>query len=129
MHQLSKRINLTGTWVYGTGGAYTIPVGRFGLQGPPGDDISIVPVYLDRNQFRLAPYHRMDIGVVYKLQPRFGESDLTFSVYNAYNRRNPYFVYFDEIKDEETNETLQYKAKQVSLFPVIPSVTYNFKFW
>lgn len=128
IHQLTDRINLTGTWVYGSGSAYTIPVGRFGLQGQPGDGQSIVPVYLDRNQFRLAPYHRLDVGVVYKLRPRHGESDLTFSVYNAYNRRNPYFVYFDQVKNEETNLTLEYKAKQVSLFPVIPSVTYNFKF-
>ncbi|MDQ4141168.1 MAG: TonB-dependent receptor, partial [Bacteroidota bacterium] len=106
----------------------SLPVGRFGLQGPPGEDVSVVPVYLGRNQFRLAAYHRMDLGVVYKLRPRRGESDLTFNVYNAYNRRNPYFVYFDEVKNEETDVTLEYKAKQVSLFPVIPSVTYNFKF-
>ncbi|PSR53608.1 TonB-dependent receptor [Adhaeribacter arboris] len=128
MHQLAKRWQVTGTWVYGTGNAYSIPVGRFGLQGPPGEDVSVVPVYLDRNQFRLASYHRMDLGAVYKLRPRRGESDLTFSVYNAYNRRNPYFVYFDEVKNAETDQTQEYKAKQVSLFPVIPSVTYNFKF-
>ncbi|QMU27797.1 TonB-dependent receptor [Adhaeribacter radiodurans] len=128
MHQLAKRWQITGTWVYGTGSAYSLPVGRFGLQGPPGEDISVVPVYLGRNQFRLAAYHRMDLGLVYKLRPRRGESDLTFSVYNAYNRRNPYFVYFDEIKIAETDIPQAYKAKQVSLFPVIPSVTYNFKF-
>ncbi|RDC62113.1 TonB-dependent receptor [Adhaeribacter pallidiroseus] len=128
LHQLNKRWHLTGTWVYGTGVAYSLPVGRFGLQGQPGDDISIVPVYLNRNAFRQAPYHRLDVGAVYKLRPRRGESDLTFSVYNAYNRRNPYFVYFDEEKDKQTDLPLSFKAKQVSLFPVIPSVTYNFKF-
>lgn len=128
LHQLSDRVHLTATWVYGTGSAFTIPVGRFGLQGQYGDSESVVPVYLNRNQFRLAAYHRLDGGLVYKLRPRRGEADLTLSVYNSYNRRNPYFVYFDQIKDETTDLTLEYKAKQVSLFPIIPSVTYNFKF-
>jgi hypothetical protein len=128
LHQLKPRLHFTATWVYGTGNAFSIPVGRFGLQGQYGDSESVIPIYLNRNQFRLAPYHRLDLGLVYKLRPRHGESDLTFSVYNAYNRRNPYFVYFDQVKDEATDITLEYKAKQVSLFPVIPSVTYNFKF-
>ena len=66
--------------------------------------------------------------MVYKLQPKRGESDLTFSIYNVYNRRNPYFIYIDAIRNGDETKVLGFRAKQVSLFPVIPSVTYNFKF-
>ena len=131
LHQLTERLNLTGSFVYTTGNATTLPAGRFGVQDVFGGDISVAPIYPDRNSFRLAPYHRLDLGLVWKLKPNrwFGESDLTFSVYNAYNRRNPYFVFFDQVRagGEDTPVT-SYRARQVSLFPTIPAVTYNFKF-
>ncbi|AMM50023.1 TonB-dependent receptor [Rufibacter sp. DG15C] len=128
IHELNKRISATATFVYGTGNAYSLPVQRFVFQDVNGEDYTVIPVYTERNSFRLAAYHRLDLGVVYKLRPKRGTSDLTFSVYNAYNRRNPYFVYFETIKDEETEQITGFVAKQVSLFPVIPSITYNFKF-
>ena len=128
LHQLSKRINLTGAFTYGTGNAYSLPVARFAFQDVKGQQSSVVPIYSERNGFRLAPNHRLDLGLVLKLNPKRGSSDLTFSVYNAYNRRNPYFVYFDQVEDEETGKTLKFQARQVSLFPTIPSITYNFKF-
>jgi hypothetical protein len=60
---------------------------------------------------------------------RFGtERDLTFSIYNAYDRRNAYFVYFETTRDPRTDVINGFQAQQVSLFPVIPSVTYNFHF-
>ncbi|MBB4600843.1 hypothetical protein HNQ93_001796 [Hymenobacter luteus] len=130
LHQLNQRINLTGSFVFTSGAATTLPLGRFAFQDVVGAEPSAVPIYPERNTYRLAPYNRLDLGLVYKLKPirTGGESDLTFSVYNAYNRRNPYFVYFDQVKDEATDQVLNYRARQVSLFPVIPSVTYNFKF-
>ncbi|AKQ46048.1 TonB-dependent receptor [Rufibacter radiotolerans] len=128
IHEWSKRISATATFVYGTGNAYSLPVQRFVYQDVPGEDYTIIPVYPDRNSFRLADYHRLDLGVVYKLRPKRGSSDLTFSVYNVYNRRNPYFVYFETLKDDESEQITGFVAKQVSLFPVIPSITYNFKF-
>ena len=128
LHRLNKRLHLTGAFVYGTGNAYSLPVARFAFQDVEGKKATVVPVYSDRNSFRLAPFHRLDLGVVFKLKPKHGEADLTFNVYNTYNRRNPYCVYFEQVKDEEEDETLAFRAKQVSLFPVIPSVTYNFKF-
>ncbi|WP_018478942.1 TonB-dependent receptor [Pontibacter roseus] len=127
LHKLSERINLTGAFVYGTGNAYSLPVARFAFQDVNGKNATVVPVYSDRNSFRLAAFHRLDLGLVLKLKPRNGEADLTFNAYNAYNRRNPYFVYFEQVKDE-SGETTRFQAKQVSLFPVVPSVTYNFKF-
>ncbi|OWP62430.1 TonB-dependent receptor [Hymenobacter amundsenii] len=130
IHNLSDRLKLSGSFVFSSGQATTLPLGRFGFQDVFGADAAAVPVYPQRNTYRLAPYNRFDLGVVWQMKPTrwIPESDLTFSIYNAYNRRNPYFVYFDQVKDEQTEQVTGYRARQVSLFPVIPSVTYNFKF-
>lgn len=128
MQELSKRWSVTAAWVYGTGQAISLPVGRFAVQDAvAGVDPEIIPVYLERNGFRMPAYHRMDLGVVWKLFPRRGESDLAFSIYNVYNRRNAYFIYYDTIKDRNGTPT-RFVPKQVSLFPIIPSATWNFKF-
>ncbi|MDO1447042.1 TonB-dependent receptor [Rhodocytophaga aerolata] len=128
IHELSRRLSITTTWVYGTGNAISLPVGRFLVQDINGSNFTVVPEYLQRNSFRMAPYHRLDVGLVWRFFPKWGESDLTLSVYNAYNRKNPYFIYFEEVRDRQTDIITGFKAKQVSLFPVIPSITYNFKF-
>ncbi|SET70491.1 TonB-dependent receptor [Hymenobacter actinosclerus] len=130
IHNLSERVKLSGSFVFSSGQATTLPLGRFGFQDVYGSEASAVPIYPQRNTYRLAPYNRLDLGVVWQMKPTrwFPESDLTFSMYNAYNRRNPYFVYFDQVKDEQTEQVTSFRARQVSLFPVIPSVTYNFKF-
>jgi hypothetical protein len=130
LHQLSPRVSLTASFVYTSGAPTTLPAGLFGLQNVAGAGVLPVPVYPDRNSYRLIPYHRLDLGLVWKLKPvRFGtERDLTFSIYNAYDRRNAYFVYFETTRDATTDNINGFQAQQVSLFPVIPSVTYNFKF-
>ncbi|GAA4374187.1 TonB-dependent receptor [Hymenobacter koreensis] len=130
MHQLTDRVSLTGSFVFTSGNPTTLPAARIAVQDVAGTDLEIVPVYPDRNSYRLPSYHRLDLGVVYKLRPRpwARESDLTLSVYNAYSRRNPYFIFFDEVKNEDTDQVLSYRARLVSLFPIIPSITYNFKF-
>jgi hypothetical protein len=129
LHQLSTRVSLTGSFIYTSGAPTTLPAGRFPLQNVPGGDLVLAPIYPDRNTYRLIPYHRLDLGLVWKLKPvRFGtERDLTFSIYNAYDRRNAYFIYFEPLRDQNDQIT-SLKAQQVSLFPIIPSVTYNFKF-
>jgi hypothetical protein len=126
MHKLNSRFSFSGTFVYGTGQAVSLPVGRFYLQDVDGVKPSTVPIYTERNGFRLPAYHRMDIGIVYHFKPKWGEADLTLSIYNVYNRRNTYFIYFEEIKDEN-DIPVKYVAKQVSLFPIIPTLTFNFK--
>jgi hypothetical protein len=131
LHQLNARINLTGSFIFASGSLTTLPLGRFGLQDIPGGRTGIdprpVPIYPARNSYRLIPYHRLDLGVVYKIGSRRNQ-DLTLSIYNAYNRRNAYFVFFDTVRDKATDRTTGFRAQQVSLFPVIPSLTYNFKF-
>jgi hypothetical protein len=130
MHELNPRITFTASFVYTSGAPTTLPFGRFALQDIYQGGIQAVPVYPDRNSYRMIPYHRLDLGMVYKLSPSRigGQRDLTFSIYNAYNRRNAYFIYFEQTRDKSTDKVTGYRAQQVSLFPFIPSVTYNFKF-
>jgi hypothetical protein len=130
MHELNPRITFTASFVYTSGAPTTLPFGRFALQDIYQGGIQAVPVYPDRNSYRMIPYHRLDLGMVYKLSPSRigGQRDLTFSIYNAYNRRNAYFIYFEQTRDKATDKVTGYRAQQVSLFPFIPSVTYNFKF-
>ena len=131
LHQLNARLSLTASFIYTSGNLTTLPLGRFGVQDIPGSSVGIdprpVPIYPDRNSYRLIPYHRLDLGAVYKIGTRRNQ-DLTLSIYNAYNRRNAYFVFFDTVKDKASGRTTGFAAKQVSLFPVIPSLTYNFRF-
>jgi outer membrane receptor protein involved in Fe transport len=135
MYKLNGRWSFTGTYVYTSGYTAWLPSGRFAFQDVTGAaPLFTVPVYGERNTFRYPYYARMDLGVMCRFFPRWGESDLTLSVYNATNRRNPYFLYLDV----ETREVTQggvtqeipvgAKGKQVSLFPVLPSITWNFKF-
>lgn len=135
MYKLSDRLNVSATWVYGTGNAISLPETRYffqdiiGTQDPQGL-FTVVPMVRERNSFRMEASHRLDIGLVLKMKPKWGEADWTFSVYNGYNRKNPFFIYFETVTEnlDGTGRILGFKAKQVSLFPLIPSVTYNFRF-
>lgn len=109
-------------WVYATGNATTLPVARYLIDG------RLQVIYGSRNSFRMADYHRADISVTYtpKTDKKW-KSSWNFSVYNVYNRYNPYFIYFSsDVKLEELS--IITKAKQVSLFSILPSITYNFSF-
>jgi hypothetical protein len=75
-------------------------------------------------------YHRLDLSATYTPIPkrkRKVESFWVFSIYNVYSRLNPYFIYFDQ-SGSANNGTLQVEARQVSLFPILPAVTWNFRF-
>lgn len=122
IYELSERLTLSSTFVFATGNTATLPVKRYFFEG------NIVNVYGDRNSYRLPPYHRMDIAVTLKGKEnkRF-KSSWNFAVYNLYSRANPYFIYFDNTGKLEQG-TLSVKAYQVSLFPILPSVTWNFSF-
>jgi len=127
MHKLTKRISLSGTWVYSTGNFATIAGGRFAFQDALPGQISATPDYVRRNDFQMPPTHRMDIGLVWKRKTRRVESDITISLYNAYSRRNPFFVFYEETENDD-GQTALFKPTLVSLFPILPAITYNFKF-
>lgn len=131
-----KRFTASATVVYGSGDKAWVPVGRASILDVYGGSFEpIVPDYGDtRNNITLPYFFRADFGLVYRFFPKWGDSDLTLSVFNLTNRRNAFFVYLEPIIEEQDFlGTIQeipvgVKAKQVSLFPIIGSVTWNFKF-
>jgi hypothetical protein len=127
IYDFSKRWTFSATWVYSTGNAITLPVGRTLVQDIDLQRFTIAPIFTERNSFRFPSYHRLDLNLIYKWQRKGRDQDLTLSFYNTYNRRNPYFIYFEQVNDNNGNPT-NFQAKQVSLFPIIPALTWNFKF-
>ncbi|MBL0051186.1 MAG: TonB-dependent receptor [Bacteroidetes bacterium] len=133
----NKKWTFGATWVYATGNATTLPqdrylfVGALDVSNPTfsgfGAGNQIYNSFTPNNSFRLKPYHRLDLSATYYPKPRKRyEASWNFSIFNAYNRYNPYFIYFDA--STSSGGDLSVQAKQVSLFPIIPSVTYNFNF-
>ena len=124
MYDLSKKWKLSGTFVYGTGNAATLPQRFYIISGVLTQEYSRI------NQYRLPAYHRIDISAILTPKKNAGrklKTQWVFSVYNIYSRKNPYFIYFSQ-SGSPLDGTLKVQAKQVSLFPIIPAVTWNFKF-
>jgi hypothetical protein len=148
-YKLNNHITLSGTWVYGTGNAVTLPsaeyyvLERFPDSYLPSYNYHLPSIlhgyYLrgtyndlsDKNNFRMAPYHRLDLGIQFHKMKKWGKRIWEISVYNVYNRKNP-FLYYSDTKTVGNPQTMQLTQigilKQVSIFPIIPSVTYSFKF-
>lgn len=120
MYKLSDKWQFSASWVYSTGDAVTFPSGKYLVDG------EYVSYYTERNGYRMPAYHRMDLGATRtnKKTDRF-ESSWSFSIYNVYNRKNPYMVYFEQV-DEDNPDVMQ--AVKVTLFPIIPSVSWDFRF-
>lgn len=118
MWDITPRINIAATWVYSTGNAVTYASGKYYLNG------QWVPYYGPRNADRFPPYHRLDIGATFVLKKRkMWEHDMNISFYNVYARQNPYQITFKTTTDNNQSVT-----QQLSLFKIVPSLTYNFKF-
>jgi hypothetical protein len=122
-YELTKKWKLSGVFVYGTGNATSMPERFYFVNGVLTQEYSRI------NAYRMKAYHRMDLAATYTPQPKKKRSYTTswvFSVYNAYSRFNPYFIYFDQ-EGSAAAGTLKVQARQVSLFPILPSVTMNIK--
>ena len=122
-YQLSENWTLGANFVLGSGNAFT-PVRSLYLINQ-----TLVTQYAARNSARIEDYHRLDFSAIWtpkkSIEKPFSSS-WSFSIYNAYNRQNPFFIYYD-LDTNQTAGTAEAKAIKVSLFPIIPSITWNFK--
>jgi len=136
IYELSKRITLSATWVYGTGNALTIPISKFpvfensvipGYNGGPMHNGNSNNEYSEKNGFRAEAYHRMDLAIQFHKKKKRHERTWEFGLYNAYSRKNPFFYNLDRKFDENKGRSVN-TLTRYSLFPVLPSFSYNFKF-
>jgi TonB dependent receptor/CarboxypepD_reg-like domain/TonB-dependent Receptor Plug Domain len=123
-YEINKKWRLGAVFVYGTGNATTLPERFYLVNG------ALTQEYSALNQYRLPSYHRFDLSATYTPVPKKArrlQNYWVFSIYNVYSRQNPYFIYFD-YNGTPLAGTLEVEARQVSLFPILPAVTWNFKF-
>lgn len=125
-HEWTENKDFSVVWVYGTGNAVSLPTQRY-----EGAEVDTryggswrpdVKYYESRNNFRNRAYHRLDLSFSWWKTKKWGERKWTLGIYNVYNRMNPFFM--DIGYDQQGNK----KVKQYSLFPIIPSFSYGFKF-
>jgi hypothetical protein len=121
-YQLSKKWELSGNFAYATGNSFTPLKSLFFIE----QNLNLN--YGERNSARYPNYHRLDFGATFTPKPEKQglRSTWTFSVYNIYNNKNPLFSYYD-IQGAFEKGNYKAAAKTVTLFPIIPSVTWNFK--
>ncbi len=118
-YKLSERISLSGNWIFYTGDAVTFPSGKYLI------DNVLVNLYTERNGSRMPDYHRLDLGFTYQFKPRKSwSSEINISCYNVYNRKNAYSISFEDSKTQPGTT----EAVRLSLFGLVPSISWNFKF-
>lgn len=136
-YKLNDRWTFGSSFIYATGNTLTLPTSWY------VQEQNLLFNYGSRNSTRMAPYHRLDLSATWydkatktKVDPTTGlkmevkkrfRHNWAFSIYNVYNRANPFFLYVDNDGDFLTGD-FKLSVKQVTLFPVIPSVTWNFEF-
>lgn len=123
-YEKNKKWKFGMVFIYGTGNAITLPERFYFVSG------ILTQEYSKINQYRMKAYHRIDLSATYTPVPkkvRKIRSNWVFSIYNVYSRLNPYFIYYD-VDGNLASGNLKVEARQVSLFPILPAVTWNFKF-
>ncbi len=121
-YRLNPRWEVSGIFVYTSGATYTPLRSIFFVES------SANYIFGNRNSSRLNPYHRLDFSATLTPKPEYDgnfKSSWTFSIYNLYDRRNPLFIYYTPATDDDGS--FRVSTRGVSLFPIIPSVTWNFK--
>lgn len=123
VYELNDKWSFSAVFVYGTGNATSLPERFYFIEG------NLIQEYGNINQSRLPAYHRLDLSATLTPQKKPGkklQSSWVFSIYNAYNRYNPYFIYYNS-EGNPADGTLKVSGRKVSIFPILPSVTWNFK--
>ena len=144
IYEVAPSISLSATWVYATGNAFDLATGRFPLleHHPAYEDSNYSfpywmsgSVYNKKNSFRGGAYHRLDFAAQFhKNITIFGnpvKRSVELGLYNAYSRKNPFFYYWRDVYQDHPSynpDTGKRKLMQVSIFPIIPSVSLNYKF-
>lgn len=129
--KLSQNWDFNAVWIFQSGTPYTPVVGKYLAYGFYSNEPEIEIIYGPKNSSRMQPYHRLDVGFNHQIITRRGNKAVwTYSVYNVYNRVNPYSYYLDDdrIRDNLTNYDQPLKLYKISLFSFIPGIAYKVYF-
>jgi hypothetical protein len=129
-YAFSERAVFSMNWVYSSGAPVTFPVGRAEIGG------NIIPVYSDRNDYRMPDYHRLDLALTLKNKNKKNKKwtgEWVFAMYNAYYRKNAWAInFFQDAYDPDNPDKIvdpnKTYAEKIYLFGIVPSITYNFQF-
>ncbi len=135
-HEFSDNFDIGLTWVYGSGNNMTFLESRYpsvsingNINGIDEGSVGELEYYPTRNNLRLPAYHRLDIGLNFHKKKKWGDRTISVGAYNVYNRKNPFFLSVnDKIEVQNGVPTSTRVVQQTSLFPIIPSISYKFKF-
>lgn len=134
-HKLSKRVDINLSWVYATGNRVTIALEQYNGAQPPGTEYSNSNYSYDyikeRNNVKLADYHRLDLGLnIYRPKKNGRMGIWNISIYNVYNRLNPFMINKTTVPDKSSNTPEKEKTvfQQIGILPIIPSISYTYKF-
>ncbi len=125
VYEISPSWEIGATWYYGTGQAYTMPTGSFRFEEidfSSYDDVKYQ--YTERNGARLPAFHKLDVNFIHHFEWFSLPWSVSLNIYNAYNRRNPFSWYISTDYDGITETK---KLKQLTLFPLIPTIGFSFK--
>ena len=116
-YKLSDRWTLNAAWVFNSGQAFTAPSSKYQIID------NWIYYYAERNGYRAPDYHRLDVSASWTKQGKHVTRQWVFGIYNLYNRYNPYLINFEDSENGARTRAVQY-----SLFGIVPSVSFNFKF-
>ncbi|MEM8906572.1 MAG: TonB-dependent receptor plug domain-containing protein [Bacteroidota bacterium] len=140
-YRIKEGIQISATWVFGTGNAVTLANSQFegiwpSIELPtnvsaPWSETYTADYYADRNNFRVRNYHRLDVGIEFTKKKRRYDRTWAFGAYNVYSNQNPFFIFTDTQSEFDENGNFKGREqvlKQASLFPIIPYAAYRFSF-
>ena len=116
MYQLNDFWNVSASFIFNSGQALTAPSAKYQIDG------NTVYYYAERNGYRAPDYHRLDVSAVWTKRYRRSTHEWVFSIYNLYNHYNPFLINF-----EDSENGARTRAKQYSLFGIVPSVAFNIR--
>ena len=124
-YALRPNLLVSANWTYGSGVPTTIPITRYALGNAslPGfvNGINLQGDFKQRHNYRMAAVHRLDVALRWRRSPRWGTVIWELGLYNAYSRANPFYV--STIRGRDGYHLIQH-----ALFPVVPSLSFNFEF-
>lgn len=121
-YKINKRIEVSANWVYYTGTPTTLPLTEYQYYSQNNSSSRSIDNVNVRNNFRMSDYHRLDAGIAFIKEKKLGQRSWNISIYNLYNRKNPYYI-----SSSQTSRSGKTSVYQYSLLPIVPSVSYSYK--